>query len=239
VKRVVRVRCKEIRALPLTGIDQCYSLKRSSARSTLALRVHDNGEVVVNAPLDLPLAHIERFLLAHADWLRARLLARQAETCAWCDGDRLPWLGASLCLKLHPPATGTTLWLQADTLHCPARPGDIAALVTRWYRQQAHPFLSLRLSGHAARAGLATPTLRISDARTRWGSLSAQGVVSLNWRLLKASLAEIDYVICHELAHHRLRNHSPAFWREVAALYPGWREARLALRNNARVYFRF
>jgi predicted metal-dependent hydrolase len=80
---------------------------------------------------------------------------------------------------------------------------------------------------------------RLSDARSRWGSLSAKGVVGLNWRLVKASTAEMDYVICHELAHFRQRNHAPAFWREVAALCPDHEAARRQLRQNGKLYFQF
>lgn len=64
-------------------------------------------------------------------------------------------------------------------------------------------------------------------------------MVGLNWRLVKASTAEMDYVICHELAHFRQRNHSADFWREVAALYPEYGAARRLLRQNGRLYFQF
>ena len=99
--------------------------------------------------------------------------------------------------------------------------------------------LAERLAWHAARLGRDTPPLRLSDARTRWGSLSPGGVVSLNWRLAKAGQEEIDYVVCHELAHFRQRNHSPAFWREVAALFPDYVCVRARLKANGRRYFEF
>jgi predicted metal-dependent hydrolase len=87
--------------------------------------------------------------------------------------------------------------------------------------------------------GRVEPAWRLSDARTRWGSLSAKGVVSLNWRLIKASREEIDYVICHELAHFRHRNHSAAFWREVGRLCPDYPAVRARLRACNSLYFQF
>ena len=63
--------------------------------------------------------------------------------------------------------------------------------------------------------------------------------MSLNWRLLKAGPEQLDYVICHELAHFRQRNHSPAFWREVALLFPEWKQVRGELRLDGRLYFQF
>ena len=95
------------------------------------------------------------------------------------------------------------------------------------------------LAHHAERAGLPLPPLRVSDARTRWGSLSAKGVVSLNWRLIKATPEQLDYVICHELAHFRQRNHSAEFWREVEQLFPDYLRVRASLREEGRRYFAF
>jgi hypothetical protein len=69
--------------------------------------------------------------------------------------------------------------------------------------------------------------------------LSAKGVVSLSWRLVKAGTDEIDYVICHELAHFRHRDHSAAFWREVAALFPEYQSMRARLRRHGARYMAF
>jgi predicted metal-dependent hydrolase len=129
--------------------------------------------------------------------------------------------------------------LQGDELFCAASEHAIEAAIRHWYQRQARALLAERLAHHAARAGLPLPPLRLSDARTRWGSLSPKGVVSLNWRLIKARPEELDYVICHELAHFRQRNHSAAFWREVTILFPEYLRVRATLRHHGRRYFEF
>ncbi len=215
-----------------------YTLKRSSARRTLALSVSEAGAVTVNAPLRMAWHHIEAFLFKHAAWLVSRLERVQTPGFAWRDGAELPYLGGLRRLALQPEALPFVMPL-GERLLVGGAPAGVPALVVDWYRQEARGLLQERLAQHADRLGGPLPRFRLSGAATRWGSLSPRGVVSLNWRLVKASWAEIDYVICHELAHLRVPNHSAAFWREVAALLPGYEAAKARLREHGRLYFQF
>ncbi|MDO9226939.1 MAG: SprT family zinc-dependent metalloprotease [Pseudomonadota bacterium] len=250
----MKIRTEEVRALsirspgmPPSGVQPSvgeaaplsYALRRSARRRSLALRVNEAGEVVVNAPMRLAQREIDTFLARHHAWLIERVAAAREHAFQWRDGAALPWLGNALSLRLLAAAGKPAIRREAEQLVCHAAPPALAALVSRWYQREARILLGERLAHHAARAGLAMPPLRLSNARTRWGSLSARGVVSLNWRLLKAPLTQIDYVICHELAHFKQRNHSPAFWREVEALFPDWKKVRAELRQNGRLYFQF
>lgn len=74
--------------------------------------------------------------------------------------------------------------------------------------------------------------LALSSARSRWGSCSASGGVRLNWRLMQAPPAVIDYVVIHELAHLAELNHSPRFWAIVAAHCPDWKVRRDWLKQH-------
>lgn len=217
---------------------QCR-LRRSPRRRGLALQVSEAGEVVINAPLRLAQRDIHGFLHKHSDWISARLQAAREHRFEWRDGAPLPYLGGHLQLRLLDQPGPARARQDGEFLLCNATPAQASALVLRWYQRNARALLGERLAHHADRAGRNPPPLRLSNARTRWGSLSAKGVVSLNWRLLKARPEQIDYVICHELAHFRQRNHSKAFWREVEALFPDWKKVRAELRQNGRLYFQF
>ena len=217
---------------------QCR-LRRSPRRRSLAVRVSDAGEVVVNAPLRLAQREIHGFLHKHADWINDRLQSAHEHRFEWRDGMLLPYLGGHLQLRLLDQPGPARSRQDGEHLLCNGLPAQVPALVLRWYQRNARMLLGERLAHHAARAACALPPLRLSNARSRWGSLSAKGVVSLNWRLLKARPEQIDYVICHELAHFRQRNHSPAFWREVEALFPDWKNVRGELRQDGRHYFQF
>ena len=117
------------------------------------------------------------------------------------------------------------------------RPGataKAAQLLEAALRDKARGIFAERLATHAPRLGVAVPPLRLSSARTRWGSCSHHGGISLNWRLVFMPIAVIDYVVCHELAHLKEMNHSPRFWSVVEQLCPDWRRLRLELRQQAR-----
>ena len=225
--------------VPVAGGNGVYRLKRRPPRRTLALHVSEAGEVAVNAPLRLSQAEVDRFLLRHADWLRHRLDQQAASRFQWRGGAELPWRGGRLRLVLLPPSPRPAVRREGERLLCAVADAELAAAVGRWYRHAARDLLAERLSLHAVRLDRPCPPLRLSNARSRWGSLSPAGVVGLNWRLVKASTAELDYVICHELAHFRRRDHSPAFWAEVERLYPDWDAVRRSLRQNGPVYFQF
>jgi hypothetical protein len=228
---------QEQASVELGGRRLDYLLKRSSARRTLALRVSEQGEVVVNAPLILARAGIEAFLHRHADWVWQRLV-QIAPVPLWHNGMALPYRGGTLALDWQGEASRPPL-RAAERLQVGGPWAQVEGQVRAWYRREALAWFPARLAHHATRMGVAAPRLRLSDARSRWGSLSPKGVVSLNWRLVKAGPAILDYVICHELAHLRQRNHSAAFWREVAGLYPDFQAAREHLRREGRRYFEF
>ena len=230
-------RQEERRELALHDRRVPYTLKRSSARRTLALQVSEAGAVTVNGPMRMAWHHIEAFLIKHAGWLKSRLERARAGGFAWQDGAELPYLGSLRRLVLQADALPFVMPVGERLLV--GGTADVSQLVVDWYRQEARGLLQGRLVDHAARLDRPLPRFRLSDAATRWGSLSPKGVVSLNWRLIKATWAEIDYVICHELAHQRVPNHSPTFWREVAVLCPDYEAARLRLRQSSRLYFAF
>ena len=83
---------------------------------------------------------------------------------------------------------------------------------------------------------VAPPTLRLSNARTRWGSCHASGRILLNWRLIQMPARLIDYVVVHELAHLREMNHSPRFWAVVAREIPDHTARRHEIRRDAHRY---
>ena len=102
----------------------------------------------------------------------------------------------------------------------------------RELRERARRELPARLREIAAEQRMVVAGVSIRNQRTRWGSCGRDGQISLNWRLVLMPPAVRDYVLIHELMHLRRLDHSPAFWRLVAAACPGYREARQWLRVN-------
>jgi predicted metal-dependent hydrolase len=84
----------------------------------------------------------------------------------------------------------------------------------------------------APELGVSYARIQVRGQRTRWGSCSARGTLSFNWRLALAPLEVLDYVVVHEVCHLREANHSRRFWRLVESRRPGWREQRAWLREH-------
>jgi len=99
-------------------------------------------------------------------------------------------------------------------------------------RARARTELPSRLLEIAAEHGLTVAGVSIRNQRTRWGSCGRDGKISLNWRLVLMPEGVRDYVLIHELMHLKRLDHSPAYWKLVAAACPGYRQARQWLRIN-------
>ena len=100
-------------------------------------------------------------------------------------------------------------------------------------REQARRELPARLMELAAAHGLTVTRVSIRNQRWRWGSCSRSGHICLNWRLVTMPAPVRDYVLIHELMHLKRMDHSPAFWKLVAAACPDYRAQRAWLRNRS------
>lgn len=112
--------------------------------------------------------------------------------------------------------------LSAGVLLTPAQGTEGAVL--RWYRRMAGAWLRDVVAEEAARLQVEVKSVAVRDQRTRWGSCSRHGQVSLNWRLLLVPEDVARYVVIHELVHTRIPNHSKAFWRQLGLSCPDWQQ---------------
>jgi predicted metal-dependent hydrolase len=101
--------------------------------------------------------------------------------------------------------------------------------VHAWLRSEALALVAARVPHYAAQVGRAEPEVRLSDARSEWGSCNARGVIRLNWRLVQLPPALAEYVVAHEVAHLVELNRSRRFWTLVESLLPGHAVLRRAL----------
>ena len=104
-----------------------------------------------------------------------------------------------------------------------------------WYGQQAKEIILPRVARYAAELGVKVARASIVDNRLRWGSCTAKNNVRLNWRLIKAPMAVIDYIIVHELAHLLEANHTPEFWNIVRAKVPGAEKSKAWLKAHGQL----
>lgn len=100
------------------------------------------------------------------------------------------------------------------------------------YKIQALEYFKQRVNHFANLYNLQVQSIRINDAKTRWGSCSATNNINLCWRLILAPYRVIDYVIIHELMHIKQKNHSQKFWQEVQNIIPDYQSDEHWLKTN-------
>jgi predicted metal-dependent hydrolase len=206
-----------------------------SKRRTIALIVERDGSFTVRAPMRAPHAAIETFIQQKADWItRTRERMKPIEpTLAkqYTDGEKFLLLGSSFDLKLVGFQKHSLHFDNGFTLSRAAQAKG-EQLFTRWYKIHALEIITERVKQYAQQYNFTPKQIKISSAKTRWGSCSANGTLNFTWRLVMAPLAVIDYVVVHELAHLRVKNHSSKFWQLVESIYPEYKKQRKWLREN-------
>jgi predicted metal-dependent hydrolase len=231
----VRLVSQQQRTVSLAGQDVPYTLNRKLGRRGAGMKVDHRG-LTINTGVSTAIGTIEDFIGSHATWVLHKLAEARNKSVAipqFVDGEQLPFTGATVTLRLMPLAVGRThsvlrdgeLWV---TMAAPTA-DKVRAAVTDRYKAEARRYFTERTIALCQMYVIHPPKVLLSSAMSRWGSCNSKREMRLNWRLIKAPLAEIDYVICHELAHLTHMNHSPAFWAEVSRLCPDWQRLRKAL----------
>jgi len=219
----------------LAGREIAYQLRRSRRR-TIGLGIDQRG-LRVGAPSRARLGDIEQLIRQHGQWVLDKLDHWQRQPAPAAlevgNGTLISVAGTLLTVGIDPQrARGYVIDRSLRQIWLNARQPPATALQAA-LRDQARLHFAERLAHYAARLDLPPPPLRLSSARTRWGSCNHRGHIALNWRLILMPPRVIDYVVAHELAHIREMNHSPRFWSVVEQLCPEWRALRQELKQVA------
>ena len=206
-----------------------------SKRRTIAIIIERDGTLTVRAPMRISQVHINSFVQEKVDWItRTRkklksvveILVRQ-----YADGEVFLFLGSSFDLKLVRPQRPSLQFDNGFTLSHTAQKRGASAF-TRWYKERADEVISERVAQFAKQYNFIPKEIKISSAKTRWGSCSPNGTLNFTWRLVMAPLDVIDYVVVHELVHLQVKDHSSKFWKAVESIYPEYKKQRKWLREN-------
>jgi len=213
-------------------IDQIIRTKRKS----IALIVEPNGRLVVRAPMRISDADIKHLVKQKERWIREKQKrvkdkSTQSKPKVYMDGEEFLYLGKSYNLKIVADLNPALVLSRKFYLSRRALP-KAESVFTEWYREQARAVISERVELYAARHGFTYRKIRITSARTRWGSCSSMGNLNFTWRLVMAPPEVIDYVVVHELAHLRVNNHSKEFWKQVERIMPDYKQRLKWLKEN-------
>jgi predicted metal-dependent hydrolase len=205
-------------------------LRHSRRARRVAVRIDAGGRVELVVPRGVSEARALSFLASRAEWVAHHLQRRRAaappeqafppahvELPALGECWRVFLAGGTGRLRLRP-REGQLLEVRGS-----GDRGQWRRLLQRWLVVRARETLAAALAQQAGVHGFSYSSVSVRRQRTRWGSCSARGAISLNLCLLFQSPAVLRYLLCHELSHTEHMDHSARFWRRVGQCEPQYR----------------
>ena len=197
------------------------------------MRFDRDGVLNISAPSKMPMEEVRLFVEKHKRWIRTHYVkvvgeAENRVRISAEDGGSVMYLGEVLSVRVsdrkRPVKIGNEFLVPE---------GAETEDYFKWLKKASKEYLPVRLDSIAYEAGISYSTLKITSARTRWGSCNENGVISLSWRLMMCPKEAIDYVIIHELCHRIHMDHSEEFWNEVEKRMPDYRTWKKWLDDNS------
>lgn len=220
------------------GETVAYEVVHAAGRRTLSIEVHPDGRVLVRAPLDCAHALVAERVERRAGWIsrqlsefesyRPRTPARQ-----FLSGESHLYLGRQYRLKVQEADVNGVKLTRGQLIvdvSGEASPERVKVLLHRWYLNRARAVFGEVLDVSMGNFNnVAPPHLFVRAMRSRWGSLSTGGRMTLNAHLVRAPRPCIEYVVTHELCHLTHRDHSAQFFRLLGQVMPDWERRKQRL----------
>lgn len=208
-------------------------VRRARARRYL-LRLQADGTARLVIPRRGSRREALLFLERNEAWLLERFRHWQTHRSArqpWLDGTTFPFRGEATVLRVEKHGDEAELRFADQVLRTPAA-DDYREAILGYLRRIAERELPVRAQELAQAHGISIKRVTIRAQKTRWGSCSARGTISLNWRVIQAPAFVQVYLIIHELMHCREMNHSARYWKLVATAFPDYRAAEQWLKRT-------
>ncbi len=215
--------------------DEIVVFQRSLKARQYRLTLRRDGVVVATIPARGTEREARRFVEKHRDWLaraRARQARRPRAAEIWTIGTHVLWRGEMAEIRIASEGERPTICLTSDVFRVRTHGGDLRPTLEAHFARRARIELPARTWELAAETGVDVKYVTVRNQRSRWGSCSSTGTISLNWRLVQTPNDVRDYIIYHELMHLREMNHSDRFWTRVEEVCPGWRDAERWIKRN-------
>ena len=222
--------------LGLTGRKIPMTLVRNPRARRYILRLRPDGSARVTIPRGGSAAEARRFAERNVTWLERaleRLSARPTRPEQWTVGTEIYFRGELVTIVVGVEGGSGHIRLGNETIEVADPATDLRRLIENHLWRLAAAELPPRVFEYATAHQLTVRRVTVRNQRSRWGSCSRLGTVSLNWRLIQAPPFVRDYLILHELMHLREMNHSHRFWRHVERVCPDYETAEHWLRQRS------
>jgi predicted metal-dependent hydrolase len=222
-------------------MDLAYTIKRSAKRHKLTITVERDRNVVVHAPEGISDEKIRQVVESKRQWIYDKIGHSQKYQDLphppgkeLVSGESALYLGRQYRIEMVRTALSEVQFVQRFLIPATQRLKREEVL-RQWYIGKAKEKIIPRVKDRARELGVDVAEIKIVDNRFRWGSCTLKDNVNFNWRLIKAPMFVIDYVIVHELAHLIEANHSPRFWNTVRAQAPAMEKAKAWLKEHGQL----
>ncbi len=218
-----------------------YTTQRSTKRRKLTITVERDRSVVVHAPVGISDDRIQKVVESKRQWIHDKIKHPQKYQALphppgkeLVSGESALYLGRQYRIEIVETGLSGIQFRQRFLI--PARQGAKRVEALRdWYINKAKEKLVPRVKLHARQLGVDVSAVKITSNRFRWGSCTLHNNVNFNWRLIKAPMFVIDYVIVHELAHLIESNHTSRFWNIVRTQTPTMEKAKAWLKEHGQL----
>ena len=212
------------------------TLVRSRRARRYVLRLRPDGSARVAIPRGGSVSEARRFAERNVAWLERaleRLATRPTRPELWTVGTEIYFRGELVTIGAGVNGESGHIRFGSETIKVADPSADLRRLIENHLWRLATTELPPRVFEYATVYQLTVRRVTVRNQRTRWGSCSRRGTVSLNWRLIQAPPFVRDYLILHELMHLRQMNHSARFWREVQRVCPDYKVAERWLKQHS------
>ncbi len=209
---------------------------RRSRRLILSLDAAE-GVFRLTLPTGVPVSEGLDFAAQKRRWILARL-DELAPRVPFAPGAEIPLLGRPHRI-VHEPLGRRGVWREDGAIHACGFREHLARRIEDFLKREARAQMLPRVHEKAGRIERPVARVSLRDQRSRWGSCTSDGVISLSWRLVLAPEEVLDYVVAHEVAHLIHQDHGRAFWRLVGDLTPAVSSSRRWLRAHGSELYRY
>jgi predicted metal-dependent hydrolase len=210
--------------------------RRHARARNYVLRLYANKTVVVTVPRAGTRNFARDFVASRKHWLEKQwriLETRKIPPQVLRPGMEILFRGEPVALRVQKAGLDWQLHFGAESAPLAGPDGNLRPALERHLQNLARTELANRTWELAGAHQLAVKRVVVRNQKSRWGSCSFNGTISLNWRLIQLPAGVRDYIIVHELMHLRELNHSPRFWAEVEKVCPNYGAAEDWLKQNS------
>jgi predicted metal-dependent hydrolase len=215
-----------------------YQIKYSN-RKTLNISVERDRSIIVRAPHYLTAEKIDKVVQSKRQWIKEKLNHTQkypliAENKEFVSGETLMYLGKNYQLLIVDEEIEGIDFDQRFKISKSNQP-KANELFKKWYLSQALKKIEPLATKYAKSLGVDYNQFKTSEMKYRWGSCTPANNIIFNWRIIKAPMYVLEYLVAHELVHLMEDNHTPRFWNILSIQVPNFEKAKAWLKKNGQL----